>query len=85
MPSDDGGNREVDFVAADPDRTPAPSRWAELIKRITALSESGKVVTQLHTRDSRSGFYELENGNAVIHGNGEEDYLVTADGTRHEL
>jgi hypothetical protein len=42
-------------------------------------------VTQLHTRDNRQGQYELENGHAVIHGNQEEDFLVTSDGVKHPV
>ena len=56
-----------------------------MIVKITALSDSGKFVTQLHTRDNRDGQYELDNGFAVIHGNQEDDFLVTSDGVKHPL
>lgn len=86
MPDLDGNDREASFVAADPNRAPAPSRWAELIAKINALTEKpGTYVTQVHTRDNRSGIYETENGSAAIHGNGNDDFLVTSDGKRHEL
>ena len=84
-PSDDGQHGEIAFHAADPSRTPAPSRWAELIAEINRLSELGLLVTQVHTRDNRSGFYETDYGNAIMHGNAEDDYLVTSDGLRHSL
>jgi hypothetical protein len=42
-------------------------------------------VTQVHTRDNRTGFYELENGHAVMHGNQDTDFVVTSDGTKHPV
>jgi len=64
---------------------PEPSCWAELIQTINRLVESGKYVTQVHTRDNRTGFYELENGHAVMHGNQDTDFVVTSDGTKHPV
>lgn len=81
----DGDDREADFVAADPDRTPAPSRWAELIQKIGQLADSGHYVTQVHTRDNRSGTYETANGDAAMHGNAESDFVVTSDGVKHPV
>jgi hypothetical protein len=56
-----------------------------LIAEINRLSELGLLVTQVHTRDNRSGFYETDYGNAIMHGNAEDDYLVTSDGVAHQL
>lgn len=85
VPGLDGDDREADFVAADPDRTPAPSRWAELIQKIGQLADSGHYVTQVHTRDNRSGTYETANGDAAMHGNAESDFVVTSDGMKHTV
>ena len=83
MPAIDGQHGEVAFTAPDPSRAPAPSRWAELIAKIGSLTESGQYVTQVHTRDNRNGQYETENGFAIMHGNQDEDFLVTSDGIKH--
>lgn len=83
--SDDArGDGEIGFRDS-ANGSPAPSRWAELIQKITALSNAGSFVTQLHTRDNRHGQYELDNGSAVIHGNQDDDFLVTSDGVKHPL
>lgn len=57
----------------------------ELIAKINALAESGQYVTQVHTRDNRSGAYETLNGDAQMHGNADDDFVVTSDGVKHPL
>jgi hypothetical protein len=84
-PDDAHRDGEIGFREPETDRSPAPSRWADVIAKINALSGSGMYVTQLHTRDNRTGQYELENGHAVINGNQEEDFLVTSDGVKHPV
>lgn len=74
----------VSFVASH-EPAPAPSRWVDLIAKINALAESGQYVTQVHTRDNRSGVYETLNGNAAMHGNAGDDFVVTSDGVKHPL
>lgn len=54
-----------------------------MIAKIGSLTESGQYVTQVHTRDNRNGQYETENGFAIMHGNQDEDFLVTSDGIKH--
>lgn len=85
VPDLDGQHGEADFVAADSSRTPAPSRWAELIQKINELADAGHYVTQVHTRDNRAGSYETANGDAAMHGNAEEDFVVTSDGMKHPV
>ena len=78
-------NGEVGFVQADTARTPAPSRWGELIARINELTQAGLLITQVHTRDNRFEPYETETCVAVMHGNAEDDYLVSSSGQIHRL
>lgn len=49
------------------------------------MTDAGHLVTQVHTRDNRSGIYETICGNAIMHGNADDDFLVTSDGVRHPL
>ncbi len=84
-----GDHREAAFVAADPDRTPQASRWAELIQKINDLTESRThYVTQVHTRDpqgNRAPIYETHTGTAAVFWNQETDFLVTSDGKKHPV
>lgn len=84
LPSIDGGDGEIAFVEAEPSRSPAPSRWVELTVKALELDET-QFVTQIHTRDNRSGMHSLYKGEAVIIGNQESDFLVTSDGTIHNI
>lgn len=50
------------------------------------LAGRGAVVTQMHTRDKRDGFHEMEGGStATITGLQDADFLVTSDGVKHEV
>lgn len=46
----------------------------------------GAVITQVHTRDNRSGIHEMDGGaTASLIGNQEDDFVVTSDGVKHPL
>ncbi len=47
---------------------------------------NGHFVTQIHTRDNKKGSHEMEGGvTAVITGCQEADFIVTSDGSKHNV